>query len=102
MKQLLIGLKSIHKLGVYHRDLKPQNILLKDNKILIADFGLAGIPYIPDSEGSFKGTPYYMSPEVYNNKKYNEKVDIYSLGVILGSKIFNNISYAKRRNILFC
>lgn len=69
-----------------HRDLKPENILMnrdeKDPKITIIDFGTSGIF---DSEHKMQqkfGTPYYIAPEVLKNN-YDEKCDLWSVGVIL-------------------
>ena len=69
-----------------NRDLKPENILLEQNKdfdqLKIIDFGTS-LKYEPDKFLDEKlGTPYYIAPEVLN-KKYNEKCDIWSCGVIL-------------------
>ena len=69
-----------------YRDLKPENILLEQNKdfdqIKIIDFGTS-LVYDPSKTLDEKlGTPYYIAPEVLN-KKYNEKCDIWSCGVIV-------------------
>jgi calcium-dependent protein kinase len=69
-----------------HRDLKPENLLLDMDeskpKIKIIDFGTSQT-FSPGEELTQKfGTPYYIAPEVLK-KKYNEKCDIWSIGVIL-------------------
>ena len=86
MKQLLGCVNYCHKNKIVHRDLKPENILLESNKdfdaIKIIDFGTS-LTYTPGKFLDEKlGTPYYIAPEVLN-KKYNEKCDIWSSGVIL-------------------
>ena len=68
------------------RDLKPENILLEQNKdfdqIKIIDFGTSLMFDSAKSLDEKLGTPYYIAPEVLN-KKYNEKCDIWSCGVIV-------------------
>jgi serine/threonine protein kinase len=86
VRQVCAGLEEAHKLGVIHRDLKPQNIMLDDDgNARIMDFGIArsltgkGIT----GAGAFIGTPEYMSPEQVEGQDVDERSDIYSLGVIL-------------------
>jgi serine/threonine protein kinase/Tfp pilus assembly protein PilF len=85
-KQVCEGLTEAHKLGVVHRDLKPQNIMIdQDGNARIMDFGIArslegkGIT----GAGVMIGTPDYMSPEQIEGKETDQRSDIYSLGVIL-------------------
>ena len=90
MSLFLEILHYIHNIGIMHRDLKPENILLRSENdvfdIVIADFGLA--TKIENSSVLFHhfGTPGFIAPEVLNYSKsfpfYNEKCDIYSLGII--------------------
>lgn len=98
--QILNGVKYIHESHIVHRDLKPSNILIKFNgddfSIKITDFGCAtendannNNDIYPSSR--FIGTKNYVAPEIENNKAYNNKCDIYSLGCIL-SKLMNNVN----------
>ncbi|KAG8507588.1 Dual specificity testis-specific protein kinase 2 [Galemys pyrenaicus] len=84
------GVKYLHMIGIFHRDLTSKNCLIKKNETgfsaVIADFGLA--EKIPDySMGSEKlavaGSPFWMAPEVLRNEPYNEKADVFSYGIIL-------------------
>jgi serine/threonine protein kinase/Tfp pilus assembly protein PilF len=85
-KQVCDGLNEAHNLGVIHRDLKPQNIMIDTNgNARIMDFGIArsiegkGIT----GAGVMIGTPDYMSPEQVDGKDVDQRSDVYSLGIIL-------------------
>ena len=83
--QVSLALKHIHERKVIHRDLKCENIFLtKDNLVKIGDFGIAkSLKQSIEKMKSVVGTPYYMSPEICDNKDYTNKTDIWSLGVVL-------------------
>ncbi len=85
-RQICDGLEEAHSLGIIHRDLKANNIMIDDNgNARIMDFGIArtlkgkGIT----GSGVMIGTPEYMSPEQAEAKPVDQRSDIYSLGVIL-------------------
>jgi NIMA (never in mitosis gene a)-related kinase len=83
--QICIGLHHMHSQKILHRDLKTLNIFLtKENKIKIGDLGVAKIMDNFENFATSKvGTPYYLSPEVCEDRPYNSKSDIWSLGCIL-------------------
>jgi serine/threonine protein kinase len=86
IKQIIEGLKFIHKLKIIHRDLKPQNILITVNGTCkIADFGdiVNHIKTQTNAHTQGVGTLLYAAPEQLESSKYNLKVDIYSLGIII-------------------
>jgi len=73
-----------HAQKVVHRDLKPQNVLIKNNVVKVADFGLASaVSRSIITLSSVLGTPLYLSPEQAKNEKGDERSDMYSLGVIM-------------------
>jgi NIMA (never in mitosis gene a)-related kinase 1/4/5 len=81
--QVVKGLKALHSHKVLHRDLKCANVFLnKDGTVKLGDLNVskvakAGLVYTQT------GTPYYASPEVWQDKPYDSKSDIWSLGVVL-------------------
>lgn len=91
--QIAETIKNLHDQGVsiiliqiIHRDLKPENIMFTSSKkIKLIDFGLASFSKIEDCAYTRCGTPGYVAPEILNLRKgqrYNQAVDIFSLGVI--------------------
>ena len=81
--QCLCGLKALHDLKVMHRDIKSANILVsKSGACKLADFNVSKVV----RDGLLRtqtGTPYYASPEVWNDQPYDVKSDVWSLGCVL-------------------
>ena len=81
--QTLEGLKYLHKNNIIHRDLKSANIFLTKNGLIkIGDLNVSTIAK-KGVANTQTGTPYYASPEIWNDKPYNSKCDIWSLGCII-------------------
>ena len=112
--QILQGLAHIHERGLIHRDIKPENIFLdQSNTAKIGDFGLA-IPGQTSAQPSRKGfvapeltasvgTGMYISPEVRSAKggeSYNDKADMYSLGIVLFEMTYHMSSAMERARTL--
>lgn len=98
MREIAKGLAAAHKVGIIHRDVKPDNIMItKEGVVKIADFGLVAVM---EAEGDAKrlrpaGTPYYMSPEQWTAQAVDARTDLYSLGVtfyqiVAGQRPFEN------------
>jgi len=83
--QIVLALKYIHGLKILHRDLKASNLFLSSTGSLkIGDFGIAKVlEGTLENAQTMVGTPYYMSPEIIENKPYQFKSDVWSLGCIL-------------------
>ncbi|KAK7337956.1 hypothetical protein VNO77_18550 [Canavalia gladiata] len=84
IKQLLEAVAHCHTLGIAHRDIKPDNLLFDSaNNLKLSDFGSAEWFGEGRSMSGVVGTPYYVAPEVVMGREYEEKVDVWSCGVIL-------------------
>jgi NIMA (never in mitosis gene a)-related kinase len=82
--KITIGLATLHKSKILHRDLKTLNIFLTKNlDIKIGDFGVAKILTKSGFAKTVIGTPYYLSPELCDEQPYNDKSDVWALGCIL-------------------
>ncbi|KAM8866051.1 LIM domain kinase 2 isoform X1 [Synchiropus splendidus] len=104
-KSIASGMAYLHSMSIIHRDLNSPNCLVKlDNTVVVADFGLSR-PIVeekikPSNEKTSNkkrvlrridrkkrytvvGNPYWMAPEMLNGKRYDEKVDIFSFGIVL-------------------
>jgi len=95
-KQVCEGLAEAHRLGVVHRDLKPQNIMVdSDGNARIMDFGIArSIRTKSITEtGMIIGTPEYMSPEQVEGVGVDHQSDLYSLGVILFEMLTGRVPF---------
>jgi eukaryotic-like serine/threonine-protein kinase len=85
-RDLMFALGDIHERGILHRDLKPQNLMFRnDGSLAIVDFGIAKDIEAADrtGHGEILGTPRYMSPEQVQGRALDLRTDIYSAGVLL-------------------
>ncbi|KAF5288488.1 hypothetical protein FQA39_LY15417 [Lamprigera yunnana] len=111
-KQIVDGLHHIHDKGIIHRDLKPNNIFLDhNNQIKIGDFGFAttnklnkymALTYSHSQSSSLSavGTSYYIAPELKSSVVCGEKIDMYSLGIILFEMCYESFKTGSERHIV--
>jgi serine/threonine-protein kinase len=94
VKQLLLGLEHAHAMGLVHRDLKPDNVIVSQDSDgsdvpRIVDFGIAVLNGTEETldrltaTGMIVGTPLYMAPEQARAEEVDHRADLYALGIIL-------------------
>ena len=83
--QMCLGIKTMHDNNILHRDLKAANVFMCSNtRLKLGDLGVAKVLKHEQALASTQvGTPYYVAPEVWRNKPYNAKCDMWSLGCLL-------------------
>ncbi len=97
LEQIARALQVVHEAGILHRDLKPPNLMLRENDtIVLIDFGLArsfGGGHSSTRTGVLRGSPYYMSPEQALGEELDGRSDLYSLGVLFYEMITGRKPY---------
>ena len=113
--QIKDALKYLIDRSIYHRDIKPQNILVhykrqnglvdldtnyRDVQLKLADFGFAKEMENESMSDTLCGTPMYMAPEIVFSKKYLVNSDLWSVGIILFQAVYGYFPFGKPKNIV--
>jgi DNA-binding NarL/FixJ family response regulator len=97
LRQMAEALVVLHGAGVLHRDLKPGNVMVRDeSSVALIDYGLSkqfSLDAAVTSGGEIFGTPYYMSPEQGHGRPTDARSDIYSLGIIFYEMLMRRKPY---------
>ncbi|XP_030745729.1 SNF1-related protein kinase catalytic subunit alpha KIN11-like isoform X2 [Sitophilus oryzae] len=100
-RQFVSALAHMHHLGVVHRDLKMENVMLNPEKtqIKIVDFGLSNQYHPDDFLRTHCGSPEYAAPELFiTGRKYGPEVDLWSLGIILYGMVIGQLPFVSNRS----
>lgn len=99
LTQVLRALNYLHSLSppVLHRDLKPENVLCIRDRYVLADFGWSNLDN--NLRNTFCGTPDYLAPEMINGQGHNEKLDIWTVGVLFYELIVGRPPFSSKEKI---
>ena len=102
--QSIQAINDLHKKNIIHRDIKPENILIdNEDNALLSDYGIATHCKEGEKRNTYCGTDEYLAPEVIRGQKYDEKIDIWAIGILiyecaspLGKTPFNKLDFLQR------
>lgn len=100
--QVAAALKALHSSGVYHRDVKPANIILIDNgqQAVLIDFGIAHLSERSLTYTMAAGTPGYMAPEQFQNHQVSPRTDVFALAVLMIELLLGTAARSEREAAL--
>ena len=102
--QSIEAINYLHKKKIIHRDIKPENILIdNDDNALLSDYGIATHCNEGETRNTYCGTDEYLAPEVIRGEPYNDKIDIWAIGILIYECIspsrktpFNKLDFLER------
>jgi serine/threonine-protein kinase len=105
-RQMLVGLGEAHRLGIVHRDVKPQNVMIVDvgglETVKLFDFGIAANERAAlklTAPGTAFGTPEYIAPEQARGQKVDPRADLYAVGVVLFEMLTGRLPFVCKDDI---
>jgi serine/threonine protein kinase len=100
--ELVEAVFYLQEKNIAHRDIKLANILITDGfEVKLADLGFAkAVHHDEDFLKSYAGTPVIMAPEIFDNGKYTNKCDIWSLGVVLYQLLYGHLPFYPKKGVL--
>ena len=95
--ELASALRHVHEQGLVHLDLKPRNVIMRDDRAVLVDFDIALPIGVVRSETRPRGTHQYMAPEQIRCEPANPSMDLFALGALLYEAVTNRRAYRRRR-----
>jgi len=80
--QICSALSAAHRAGVLHRDVKPDNVILENERAVLTDFGVASLTADLAGTRMVAGTPSYIAPEVLRGERYDHRADVYACAIV--------------------
>ncbi|MFT3711988.1 MAG: protein kinase [Archangium sp.] len=90
IEQICAGLAELHGRNLVHLDIKPSNVVLEDDRVVVTDFGLAAL----QSETALGGSPWYMAPEQVERKAIDLRADVFALGVVIYEALTRKLPFS--------
>ena len=91
MKQISHGIEYMHDNDILHRDIKPENILYHECVVKICDLGWS--VYSPLLRDTLCGSPVYSSPELVQKRQYDNKIDVWNIGVLAYELLYGRVPF---------
>jgi serine/threonine protein kinase/tetratricopeptide (TPR) repeat protein len=104
LRQVAKALGAAHDKGIVHLDVKPDNVMLMDqgkrrDAVKVVDFGIAGLMHQSGEEDEIAGTPEYIAPERASGRGYDNRSDIYALGVMAYELLSGGVPFHGRNHV---